>query len=348
MNSSNSEIVTTTTQLYMDAFAGMYGDFLRWGMYLFLSLVVINCAWLFLWNAFDKQTLTHGISSFVKKYFVMLLFFTVMTHPNWLISMLETAIYMGKRTSGIAVDPSSIIAAGISVANLAMKPFLNSSLLMSFPGAFVSIVTAGVVIYFYFKIAWDLAVALITCTALISLSSFFLGFAGLGATSDIAKRTIETILAHCVQILGIYIIVGVGSKAAHFVAEMIPDKVTTFDPYLWVIAISGLFYGLARHLPHQLARIITGSFHDAHHSSEMAAFAVAAASTSRDAASAFKKIATMSTGAVQKITAATLNLANASMKKSMGASGSNLGASSSNGSVSKGSSVSARFKRSKK
>lgn len=255
-------IVTHAANSYIHIFSGYVNQFLHWGKWLFFSLLAINTVWLALWYAFDRHALTETLPSFLKKFFVISFFYTVMMHPAWLGSILHTAQSMGQSLVHAPIDPSSIIAQGIGLGNKLLIPVTQSSLLTGGFGILVIAVVYLAVLFVFISIALDLALTLITTTALISIATFFLGFAALGATSQIARQTLDVILANCVKLLGIYLVVAAGSQTVAAVALSVPAEIKTLDPYVWIVAVTLLFWLLAKNLPNQLARIISGAISD--------------------------------------------------------------------------------------
>jgi P-type conjugative transfer protein TrbL len=230
-------------------------SFLKWGQIVFASLLVLNVAWTCLWYAFDKSCLTHSLSAFIKHFMGILLFYTLMLHPNWLFSLLQSVEYMGKSLTGIPVDPSSLIHKGIAISNKVLASVATSSLLTLGISAIVILLAYLVINFTFITIALDLALTIIITTALISLSSFFLGFSSLASTTPVARQVLSLILANCFRLLGLYLVVGVGSHAIEEIAKDIPARIIAFDPYVWVVAACLLFWLLAKNLPNQLARL---------------------------------------------------------------------------------------------
>ena len=212
-----------------------------------------------LWYAFDRHALAETLPSFLKRFFVMSFFYTVMIHPAWLGSVLHTAQSMGNTLVHAPIDPSSLISQGIGLGNQLLLPVSKSSLITMGLGVIIIAIVYLVVLFVFISIALDFALTLILTTALISISTFFLGFAALGVTNQIARQTLDVILAHCVKLLGIYLVVAAGSQTITSVAMAIPTEIKSLDPYAWIVAVVLLFGLLAKHLPNQLAKIVSGS-----------------------------------------------------------------------------------------
>lgn len=261
----NMDIITTAAQSYIHFFHGLTHQFLTWGRGLFFGLLTINLSWMALWYAFDRSGLSENFASFIQRFFVITFFYTLMMHPGWLGQILKTVQYMGHAVVHAPIDPSSIIEQGIGIGNQLLIPVTKSSLLtMGFGLIIVSIVYL-VVLFVFIHIALDLAVTLIMTTALICLSTFFLSFAALNATSAIARQTLDIILANCVKLLGLYLVVAAGSQTMASITNAIPKTIETFDPYAWICACALLFWCVAKQLPNQLARIVHGAIQEMPH-----------------------------------------------------------------------------------
>jgi P-type conjugative transfer protein TrbL len=281
------DILTSASETYMNTFHGFQNQFTEWGQWIFFSFLVINIVWLSLWYAFDKHSFSETIPSFIKRFFIIAFFYTIMMNPSWIMSILKTAQFMGSSLTHSPIDPSSIISVGIGLGNKIIAPFLKSSLLMEGVGFFFVLITYVIVLFVFIMIAIELAVTLILTSALISIATFFLGFAALETTSQISRQCLDVVLGNCVKLLGIYLVVAVGSQSFSTMATQIPTtldqlKHTGFDVYGWIIAVSVLFYVLAKTLPSQLAKIVSGSIQETN-GAEIAALSVAAITSAKSA-----------------------------------------------------------------
>lgn len=272
------EVLTTVAQHYINTFSGLVNQFINWGNIVLITLFSIQLIWMCLWFAFDSESISKTLSQFLRKSFIVLLFFTLMAHPAWLMSILKTSTSMGNQLTGLPVDPSSIITNGIVIANKIIEPITKSSLLTLGIGALVALICYVVIIYCFITVALDLAITLITSTALVSLSPLLLGFSGLPATSQIANQTLQAILGNAVKLLAMYIVVGIGAKTIDLTIKDIPSELISFDPYCWILATTLLFFRLSKSLPNQLAGIVSHGMHD-HQGSDIAGLAMTASRT---------------------------------------------------------------------
>lgn len=288
------EIITTITQQYMNTFRGYTQSFLHWGQWLFFGLLTINLVWLCLWQAFDRPSLAESMPRFIQRFFIITLFYTLMLHPAWLMDVLKTMQFMGTRLNHAAIDPSALIWQGITLGNKVILPIEKSSLITALFGVMIIAIVYVIILFVFISVALDLAVTLIMVTALISIASFFLGFAALGATTPIARQTLDIILGLCVKLLGLYLVIAAGSQTLVTVIGQVPTRLVAFDPYAWIVAVVLLFWLLAKHLPQQLVRIVSGAVHD----SPSTGGAALALSTARYAAGATPLVSTLASATV--------------------------------------------------
>ena len=298
------DVLTTATNSYITTISGFVGQFTDWGQWLFYSLLTINIVWMCLWYAFDKDSFSASMGSFIKKFFMICLFYTIMMNHSWLTSLLQSSTMMGSTLTGAQTDPSSIISEGIGIANKVIAPVSGTSLLGINFSAIIILIVYVIIIFVFMSIALQLALTLIITTALITFSTFFLGFAALSATSSIAKNTLDVILGNCMKLLGIYLVVACGSKTILSVSNTIQTStVSNLDSYVWLLAVVILFWLVAKNLPEQIAKII--SFHvQESHGHEAATMAIAASQYSSMALSAGRTLtsATIDTaGAAGKV-----------------------------------------------
>lgn len=269
------DAISSAAHSYIQTFSSFVNQFTQWGQWLFGVLFAVNFIWLMLWYAFDKESLTQGLADFIKRFFIMMLFYTIMLHPQWLLSVLQTVEMMGSQLTHQPIDPASIVAQGIGIANKIIVPVAKSSFLTLGFGGLVILVVYVVILFTFISIALELALTLIMTTALISVSTFFLGFAALNATSQIARQTLDVVLANCVKLLGIYLVVAAGAKTISDITQAIPSSLVSFDPYVWIVAAALLFWLLAKNLPNQLAKMVSGTMQETH-GTDVAALALSA------------------------------------------------------------------------
>ncbi len=251
-----SGILTTSVNSYLSAFSSVINQFTQWGQWLFAGLLVINMMWFWLWLAFEKGEFDQALAQFLKKFLTTLIFYTLMIKHDWLMSLLESAQSMGQTLTHAPSDPSSIVSDGIALGNVILAPIKSLNIFKISFGSIIVLIVYLINIFVFLSIALRLAAALIEITALITVSSFFLGFAALSATEKIAHNMLELIIANCAKLLGLYLVIGTGMHVVVQIGNSIPPLEATFDDYWWLLSSILLFWSLSKTLPDLLSRVV--------------------------------------------------------------------------------------------
>lgn len=256
-----TDLINNSVEFYLNTFNGYFGNFLHWGQDLFYGLAIIFIVWLCLWLAFAGNFLEQTMVIFLQEFFVVAFFYTLMMNAMpWLSSILKSAIVMGTSLSHHEVDPASIIEQGIALANKMLLPFKDTGVLQHLFGALLMLIAYVLVLLAFFAVALDLAVTLIVTTFLVVLASFSLAFAALRITRKIAYHTLDAIIANSMKLVTLYIVIGLSGGILLNLANNLPtDKVTTFDLDYWIVAVSLLFWLIAKNLGQQVKLIFTGA-----------------------------------------------------------------------------------------
>lgn len=289
-------LLTTTVNFYAKAFLGYIHQFLQWGEDFFYVGLVITIVWMCLWNAFDKNSFQDSMPNFIKEFFIIALFYTIMLNAqSWLGSIVNTSSYMGQILTKSAIDPSSIMSQGLAIAGKIAIIADNTSMLKEFFGILL-LFTAYIVVFFTFaSIALELSLILILNYLLIGMSGFLLAFAVFPFTRSIARKTLDLVMANSIKILVIYIVVGASTSIFDMISKILPSdpasKVTSFDTYSWVVLASLLFWILAKNIPTQISRIFSDVIQETR-GTNAAALAMSAVSTARTTAMAASALKT--------------------------------------------------------
>jgi len=251
-----SGILTSSVSSYLSAFAGFQNQFQQWGQWLFAGLLVINMMWFWLWLAFERGEFDQALVQFLKKFLITMVFYTLMIKHDWLMSLLESAQSMGQTITHAPSDPSSIVSDGIALGNVILTPIKSLNIFKISFGSIIVLVVYVVNGFVFLSIALRLAVTLIETAGLITVASFFLGFAALSATSKIAHNMLELIIANCAKLLGLYLVIGTGMRVVVSIGNSIPPLEASFDDYWWLLSSILLFWALSKSLPDLLSRVV--------------------------------------------------------------------------------------------
>lgn len=254
---NNADLITQLINQYTEAFAGDYNQFLNWGNWLFYNFATIAIVWLCLWRAFDQSALTETMAGFLKEFFLIAFFYTVMIHAaSWLSSIVDTAQAMGQQLTHQTIDPGSIIQQGLTIANQVLAPIKNSAGANLTIEATIIIVTYLLVLTGFIAVALNLAITLLITTFMISFAGFCLAFGSFSVTRGIARRCLDTLMSYSFKLLALYLVVNAGSGIFTELAAYLPkDQVISFDVYGWTIAATLLFWLTAHYIPNQVKKL---------------------------------------------------------------------------------------------
>ena len=281
---------TTAATVYMNSFKSYSDQLMHWGKEIFSVLLAINITWAAIWYAFDKDSMVSSMSSFLKKFTVAIIFYSIMVNPSFLTSLIVTTTDMGKTITGYPMDPSSIISTGFSLGNKIIHQISTSSFLTATVGAFEALLVYVVIVFCFMSVALQISVAQLISTALAMLACFSLSFSALSASSKIAHKTIDALIGNCFKLLAYYIVVGSSLKVFDSIANLMPDGFKDMTPYGWMCASALLMWLLSKNLAGVFERIgggITGETEGA----DTAAIALSALNTSRQVAFALASVA---------------------------------------------------------
>jgi len=257
---AGADLFTQLINQYIAVFASYFGQLLEWGKWLFYHFSVIAIVWLCLWRAFDNQSIVETMPDFLKEFFLISFFYTIMINaPAWLSSIVDTANSMGQSLTHQQSDPASIIQQGLTIANLILAPVKNSGAANLSIGAMLIMAAYWATLGAFIAVGLNLAITLLATTFFVSLSGLCLAFGTFSATRNIARRTLEMVIGSSFKLLALYIVIYAGAAIFTELANYLPtDKVSTFDVYGWTIAIVLLFCLASYRLPKLVMQLFDG------------------------------------------------------------------------------------------
>lgn len=260
------DIITTAINNYNSIFASYLNQFLEWGKWLFYSCAIIAIVWLCLWRAFDYSSFHSAMAGFIKEFFVITFFYTVMINAGpWLYSLVNTASSMGTTLAQQKVDPASIIAQGFAIANAILVAANNTSFLVNEFSILITSASYAIILFVFFAVALNLAATIILNSILISVASMSLAFAVFPFTRSVAHKTLDLVVANSIKLLVLYVTIAAGNGLITKIAEFIPtDTITSFDTFGWVVVSCLLFWIVAQQIPKRIAEIFTDMLHESH------------------------------------------------------------------------------------
>ncbi len=261
---NNPDLITNLLNQYTQVFSGYYQSFLAWGKWLFFSFATINLVWFCSWRAFAKDAVIEAMPEFLKEFFVLAFFYTIMLNAGtWLSSIVDTAQSMGLQLTQQLADPASIIAQGISVANRIILPLKNSANSNNGMGPTLVQIAYLLTLTAFTAVGIHLAITLLTTTFLISLSALILAFSAFNFSRAIARRMLDHLTAYSFKLLSLYLVIHAGADLFKQMAIYLPeDQISTFDIYAWACASAALFSIAALMIPKRIALLFFNSLQE--------------------------------------------------------------------------------------
>lgn len=294
-------IITSTVNVYIHTFNAYFSQFLKWGQEFFFTGLVITIVWLCLWNAFDKNSFQDSMPNFLKEFFIIALFYTIMIYGNdWLSTIPESASIMGKTLSSVKVDPSSIIDQGIKITNILATQIKPSGILEKMYAAFVVALANILIMFAFVSVALDLAVTLLIIYFFIAISGFALAFSVFSFTRAIARKTLDIVIANSMKLLALYVVVAAGSGVFTAITQDLKTTTNPFDVLGWVVAAAFLFWLVCKNIPSQVARVFSDAVQETR-GTNAAALAMSATRIAHTATPALKVAASGAFGVAKVV-----------------------------------------------
>ncbi|WP_440616363.1 type IV secretion system protein [Cysteiniphilum sp. 6C5] len=213
--------------------------------------------------------------------------------PAWINGFMQTGAKAGN-LSGI--DPSSVFDQGFYIASSIFQVSLKMGI-MHLPTAILSVAAGIFIIIIYAFISASLCVLLIKTYALVAVGPIIFAFGMNDVTRPTVNNYIGKLIGLGLQIMTMYIVVGVGVKVSQDwvnVLQASADKgIFSYSDILIVVGGLVIFYLVVQNVPSFIAEISgAGSFRDYGQAAVAAAMSAAAMT-----ASAVKGVATLPTKA---------------------------------------------------
>ena len=166
-------ILTKVTNDYINSFSLYTDKFMHYGKEIFMVLLAINITWICLWYAFDKDSLTAGMSDFLKKFTVAMIFYAIMVNPGYMGSLITSATQMGLDVTGQKnLDPSYIVTIGTNVGLEALASITHLSFIFNAASILMTLIVFFVIQFCFMSIALQVAVTQVIATAVAVFSCF--------------------------------------------------------------------------------------------------------------------------------------------------------------------------------
>lgn len=310
----SQDALTFATETFRSSFIGIQADFLGYGQSIFFILLTITIVWKGLEYGWSKD-ITESMPSFIRELIGAMFFYSVMMNVVWLTSLPKSAMVIGQKYI-VNLDPSSIIVQGVVMCNTLMTPLIKAGLWDAGASLIVGLIACGAIMFCLINIAINVAVTTVITQALISVSPLFLAAGALKQSSQIARNLIDSIIGNTVKLIGYFLVIYAGTKAITTMSAQIDG---TFDPatssidqFSYIVSVVGLYYGVAKTLPDQFAKLVTGVLQE-----NRGIDAVAAAMSAMRIASNVMPAAKVATTAVSAVSGAVGKTAGSTMANAL-------------------------------
>lgn len=219
---------------------------------LFYYLVTIQLALTAIWMTIAGESLQSFITRLVQLSFSFGFFYALIQFGGqWIPQLLNGFIHLGQVAGITSLDPSSTIDQGISISGAIFKGFFDWGLL-SHP--WVSLVGAVIcisILVLYGLMAAELAIALVKSYILVATGSLFFAFGASEYTQDMAKSYFRAAIGLGLQLMSLYLLLGVGQNVGSEWAAMteLAAKNHELMPMLVILAAVIVYYMILKNIP---------------------------------------------------------------------------------------------------
>jgi type IV secretion system protein TrbL len=265
MSIPSSDILTTITQQYSNATVGWYSYLFPIASHLFAMLAIIELAWSGLWWMVEKSEMTSLWAELLKKIVVIGFFYFIMLNAQtWLPAIIRSFMMIGAGASHLsALDPSSLLSQGISIASTVFIPLEKAGLLNTNLGEWIVAGISSLIILISFAvIAGLLVVTLVESYMVVGAGVLMLGFSSSRWTMQYSINYLTYAISVGVKLFVLYLVVGVGSTIAATWGDLIlTEGFKNLSPYFEVLGSSIVFAFIAFSIPAKASSLVSGSSH---------------------------------------------------------------------------------------
>ncbi|EDP46851.1 P-type conjugative transfer protein TrbL [Rickettsiella grylli] len=219
---------------------------------LFYYLVTIQLTLTAIWMTIAGESLQRFVTRLVQSSFLFGFFYAlIQLSGQWIPQLLNGFIHLGQIAGITSLDPSSIIDQGISISGAIFKGFFDWGLLGH---PWVSLVGATVcisILVLYGLMAAELAIVLVKSYILIATGSLFFAFGASEYTQDMAKSYFRAAIGLGLQLMSLYLLLGVGQNVGSEWATMteLAAKNHELMPMLVILAAVIVYYMILKNIP---------------------------------------------------------------------------------------------------
>ena len=234
--------------------SGWQGALQGFALHTFGILALIEMGWAGVRLAFRGADLAEWLAEVVNQIMFIGFFLALLQNSvTWMTAIVSSFRQAAGAAGGGGIMPSSVFAAGVTLAGTVM-----SEMSLWSPAASVSLAIAGLTIEVCFAlIAAFMILALVESYLVISMGVIFMAFGGSRWTKDIAISTVRYALSVGAKLFVMQLLVGIGQNlimgwAANFTA-------VTANSMCILIGCAIVLLALVKILPETVQRMVNGS-----------------------------------------------------------------------------------------
>jgi type IV secretion system protein TrbL len=252
----NVGILDQIVQQFLQVFQQDFNAVEKLGKELFFYLAGLQLAISALWMSFKGSLLEASVKT-LQIIFTLAIFYTLISFGGtWMPQIINGFISIGSSASGItSLSPSSVADQGLSIAFAILDNFSDLGWVTHPLGALLSAgLVIGIVIVYAF-LAAELAVVLIKSYVLVTLSGLMFAFGAHESVREIALNYFKAVIGIGLQLLTLYLIMGVGVTLGQGWASSIAQaaQLHLIKPFILVALAVIIFYLIAKNVPSFIA-----------------------------------------------------------------------------------------------
>jgi len=247
-----SGILDQVTQQFLEALSHDGSLIQKTAEMLFYYLVVIQLALSAIWMTLAGESLQKFLTRLVQMIFSFSFFYGLIQFGGqWIPQLLNGFIHLGQLAGVTSLDPSSIVDQGMSISGAIFKGFFGWGLLghpwISLVGAIVCIS----ILVLYGLMAAELAIVLVKSYILIATGGLFFAFGTSDYTQDMAKNYFRAAIGLGLQLMSLYLLLGVGQNIGSEWASMTALAAENHElmPMLVILAAVIVYYMILKNIP---------------------------------------------------------------------------------------------------
>ncbi len=260
------EILNTVLKEFLDAMQGSFSSIQSFGYTLIYYMIGIQLIMTAIWGMMRGGVLEMTVkliqAAFIASVFITLIMFT----GEWMPILINGLMDVGSKAGHItSLSPSAVIDQGLSIG---MSIFDGFGTFGFFSHPFLTlsaVVLMFVIIIIYSLIAAELALVLVFAYVLVALGPMFWAFGGLEVTREMAKNYFKKVIGTGLQLLTLYLLIGVGVTIGGDWAVMLKQAAENSEitPFFVVMAAVIIYYLIIKNIPAKIGELSgVGGFHN--------------------------------------------------------------------------------------